>query len=371
MKVLYIGAGAIRRKEVTGGTRGNARSIDMCYQICGRNNVIAISHCDDTPSKIKQLLSILFHKSYDIAQKKKKEIFYIIKSQNIDVVFLDMSLMGSLAKDIKKEFSTIKILSFFHNVEYDFRLEYLKTMSFRHRFFMRISSADAYKSEELTCRYSDVIMALNSRDAGQIYKYYNRTPEVLAPVCLKDEFKINSIHPINHDIPVGLMVGNNFRPNANGLDWFIANVLPFVKMRLVVVGTNMNLLIPKYKGVENLEIHGFVEDLSQYYADADYMICPIFEGAGMKVKTAEALEYGKYIFAGPEAIVGYEYTENEICVCKNAEEFINGINNFKRPKDWNGFIQSSRDLYLKNYSYDHSIEVFKRAFDMFVGANTD
>jgi hypothetical protein len=31
------------------------------------------------------------------------------------------------------------------------------------------------------------------------------------------------------------------------------------------------------------------------------VVCPIYAGSGMKTKTVEALKYGKYIFATPEA----------------------------------------------------------------------
>lgn len=364
MKLLYIGSGAVQNAKVTGGTRGNARSLDMCRLVCGEHNVMAISPYDETPGKIRQAFTIIFRKSFVTTRKKKKEIFDLIDEKGIDTVYLDMSLLGSLARDIKKYYPGIGIISFFHNVEYDYRLEYIKTIAFHNKLLMHISAWDARRSERLTCLYSNVIIALNSRDANQIYKYYHRKPDVLIPVCLKDGFNPMILHPLEHQKPLGLMVGNNFRPNVNGLNWFIKQVLPNVNMKLVVVGNNMDFLASKYSDVPNLEIHGFVDDLSKYYAEADFMICPIFEGSGMKVKTAEALEYGKFVFAGPEAAVGYEFTEKEIVVCENAQQFIESINNFKRPAGWTGFVSSSRELYLRNYSYDRSVELFRYAFGM-------
>lgn len=39
------------------------------------------------------------------------------------------------------------------------------------------------------------------------------------------------------------------------------------------------------------------------------MVMPIFSGSGMKVKTAEALMYGKFLIGTKEAFEGYEIDE--------------------------------------------------------------
>ena len=94
-------------------------------------------------------------------------------------------------------------------------------------------------------------------------------------------------------------------PTINGLDWFLKYVLPYIDCKLMVIGREMK----KYSSpdiTEKVEIIGEVEDLSVYYEMADAIICPIFIGDGMKTKTAEAMMYGKTIFATDEALEGYD-----------------------------------------------------------------
>jgi glycosyltransferase involved in cell wall biosynthesis len=72
----------------------------------------------------------------------------------------------------------------------------------------------------------------------------------------------------------------------------------------------------------NVQVVGSVDDLAEWYYRADAVIAPIFEGGGMKVKTAEALMYGRRVFGTGEALVGYEHCGPEVCLrCDSKEEY--------------------------------------------------
>lgn len=361
MKILYITPTSII--EVNGGTRNYRRGYDMCCSIAGKSNVFTDYTLDQSAGRhTKQFRHLFYGLYWDMPPRKRKTIFDMISTQGIDVVYLASSSLGKFAQVIKKVFPNVKVIVFFENLEADYSKSIIATSSFKGKL---IHSHNYYLNkvcEKLACKYADKIISLNKRDADAILRHYGRKPEFIAPICLNDEFNPIYLEEHKNEIPVGLMVGSNFPPNKSGLTWFIHNVLPHVNMNLIVVGSGMDRLKDEFEGIPRLEIHGFVEDLNEYYAKADYMISPIFAGSGMKVKTAEAMEFGKFIFAGPEAATGYDFSENELIVCHDADEFISSINNFKRPANWNGFVQSSRDLYLNNYSYSRSLEIFGQVF---------
>ena len=110
-----------------------------------------------------------------------------------------------------------------------------------------------------------------------------------------------------------------------------------------------------------IEIYSDVPDLNVFYQDADYVILPIMSGSGMKVKTAESLMYGKFLIGTDEAFRGYDISSNEGIVCNSAEDFITAINNLKLSYKFN---QPSRDLYKAKYSFDSSIESFRKVFEL-------
>lgn len=52
--------------------------------------------------------------------------------------------------------------------------------------------------------------------------------------------------------------------------------------------------------------------MAEYIYNADFLIAPIFEGSGMKLKTAEALMYGKTVFGTTEAFEGYDVDYEQV-----------------------------------------------------------
>lgn len=189
-----------------------------------------------------------------------------------------------------------------------------------------------------------------------LYKYYKRTADKIIPVSLINDKIANHYNSEKYL----LFVGSNFPPNIKGISFFIEKILPHINVKLVIVGSGMENLKEKYKAYKNLEIFGYVEDLTTLYANANLVVLPIFAGSGMKIKTAEALKYGKYIIAAPEALTGYPYNKNIAICCNDAKSFISAINNF----DFNQskFNQESRNLFLQKYTHEIVYQTFCEIF---------
>ena len=122
----------------------------------------------------------------------------------------------------------------------------------------------------------------------------------------------------------------------------------------------LNESIFKHK---KIKIYGEVENLDYYYINADAVVIPIFIGGGMKTKTAEALMYGKHIFATQEAFEGYDIDYNKVgALCNTAEEFINKINLFSKS-NYRKYNSYSREIFLKNYDEKINRKKFKNFID--------
>lgn len=90
------------------------------------------------------------------------------------------------------------------------------------------------------------------------------------------------------------------------------------------------------------------------------MVIPIFYGDGMKIKTAEAMMYGKIILASDEALEGYQVENIDgIYRCNTKENYINCIR--KLEKENNERLKKNvRQLFLNNYSFDSMLEKYKQ-----------
>jgi glycosyltransferase involved in cell wall biosynthesis len=106
----------------------------------------------------------------------------------------------------------------------------------------------------------------------------------------------------------------------------------------------------------NIKILNNVPDLKDVYESIDLLVFPIFSGSGMKVKTAEALMYGKYIIGTAEAFEGYDITDKCGIVCKTPKDFITAIETIKVSK----FNIESRRLFEHKYSFESTLKLFEK-----------
>ena len=93
----------------------------------------------------------------------------------------------------------------------------------------------------------------------------------------------------------GWLARDDDSPNADGLRWFAEHVLPLLAaalpwVRLRVTGANPPASVRRLAG-PHLEFTGFVSDLADLYDRSRVVISPIRYGAGVKIKTVEALQY--------------------------------------------------------------------------------
>lgn len=285
------------------------------------------------------------------------------KLNNYDLVFIGQSSLGEFAQIIKNMNPNILVVTFFHNVEYDYYISQCNIS----RCYLSIFALIAYLNEKKAVKYSDKIISLNERDSNRLDKLYERKTDLLLPTSFKDKRLVFNKSTINKNKITLLFIGSNFYPNKQGIIWFIKNVLDKLDNAVLDIigrGTKAwsNESIFKSK---KIKIYGAVEDLDYYYLNADAVIIPIFTGGGMKTKTAEALMYGKNIFGTQEAFEGYDIDYNRVgALCNTADEFIKAITIFSKanPSKFNEF---SREYFLKYYDESINNEKFKNfIFDL-------
>lgn len=343
-KVLFIGN---KQKEVKHGWD----------QVNRRNQQVLESvFCDVVYLPIPSLTNISKLLYFGITNHYLKSIDNELQ-KGYDYVFVCQSLYGRVCKYVKKRFPEVRIITFFHNIERQYAEQFIKVSFLKAiPFYLRVR---IYEKMAVEC--SDYTFTLNERDSNLLKQIYGRKADLILPTTLEDRFIENNKEPSkDEDIIDLLFVGTAFYPNIEGMQWFINKVLPKVEGKLCIVGKNMSPSIFSNLN-DKVTIFGFVDDLAEYYRRAKMVISPIFHGGGMKTKTAEALMWGKLILGSKEAFEGYEIDPKCMIECNTEAEFINAINKYINNNDcYNPF---ARDVFIKNCSYQSSIESFKVFFD--------
>jgi glycosyltransferase involved in cell wall biosynthesis len=188
------------------------------------------------------------------------------------------------------------------------------------------------------------------------------------PVSLKDSVNSNKLNILiekNHliDQHCCLFVGSNFEANTQGLNWFIKKVMPSVNIHLVIIGAGMS---KAFYNTDTITVMDYVEDLSDYYINTDFVISPILSGGGMKTKTAEALMWGKAIIGTDEVFYGYEIDNIAgLYRCNNENEMIEKIQSIYHDGVSN-FNPAIRELFLEKYSFNGTIVMLKDFFKHYI-----
>ena len=341
-----------------GGEQGSQKNYNVLSQLVGESNITTYYVHDENQKKsvldyAKGGLFFPFNYYFGLTPKRVKEIVGL--AQPFDVVFIDRSVFGIIAKKLKQANYRGKVISFFHNVEVPYFEAKLGNKPGKSILLRCIDQNDRY-----ACQYSDKTIALNPRDDNELFARYGKKADVLIPVAFKDKYLKNSYsQEMTAPHPLCLFLGAYFPPNNEGIVWFVKNVLPHVNIRMKVVGKGMARLKAEEPALKDIEVVSDAPDLLPHFEEADIMILPIFKGSGMKVKTCESLMYGKNIIATDEAFVGYDVDYDKVGgKCNTAAEFIARIKEFEknpRPR----FNAYSRQMFLEKYSEEAVVGKFR------------
>lgn len=295
-----------------------------------------------------------------------------INLKNYDYIYLEFSKWDFVAKLAYK--NNIELIVRIHNVEQD----YFKNLYRNNRSILGFIKKELIKfKEKKVLKYASIILTLTNNDSKRLKQLYN--DEIsnkiikVVPICVSnyiDETNRKKVSDIHNNKLTLLTTGSLwYGPNSDGIIWFINNVLENIKnVNLIIAGSNPNKELMKLtEKFSNIELIADPEDISKYFIESDLYIAPIFYGAGMKVKIAEALSYGLPIVGTEHSFIGYE-VENKISsyIANSKNQFISAIEEFNDMKNFDRISMSNkayelyRDKYSLKNSYRYLLNVVKK-----------
>lgn len=353
MKLLFISLRDVKGTKNGGDQGTNKNYLTFCSLLGNKSvDVINVDYKTNTSLKKKVLkrINLLFGLYWGLSYKKINHIIEI--SKEYEFVFIDSSLYGTIALYLKRANYKGRIICNFHNVEF--------VLSLQKAIRNPLSSWEiivVYLNEKRGYKYADYVVALNKRDSNILQKTFGLRQVNIIPFSMIDAFRKSNQNSISIP-PTFLFFGSNHFANYHGIKWFIRNVLNHVDIKLQIVGSGMEKFKKEFSNPK-IEIFGFVSDLSELIVNADFILSPIFKGSGMKVKTCEALMFGKNIIGTKESFEGYEIDPKKAgAICNSKKDFIDAINSIclKHIEKFNTY---SRECYEEKYSFQVTLVQFK------------
>lgn len=375
MKMLFISQ---RVNDITSGARVvSETNLQIVQTVFGSDNITLFSI-----SKIKKnKLNSIIHKARGyldgLTHTHERQIIKYLSQNKFDYVYIDSSYFGKIAYSIRRSFPDVKIIIFYH----DILVHWWKETHDRAFLSYVVNLFFYWNSERKCARNSDISIVMTDRDRRLLISTYGISsdsiriiPLSIPEVAVSDESGIMN-HQFTDDAINLLFVGVDYKPNVDGLRWFIAHVMPKLRDCILSKNDRFNSLMLHIvgKGMENyreemsardISVHGLVDNLAVWYQGCDAVVVPLFSGSGMKVKTAEALSWGKPLFSTSEGLTGYNIDGVEgIYRCDDVDSFIESLQRWFLQEKQRKRVDEIHRLFLKNYSREAAVGLFKKVID--------
>lgn len=335
MKVLFISRWYADLSD--GGKIVAKRNADLLKGICEHVEEIH----KPKSSKLTILKNILFNQGTGLTNDIIKIFNSLISSDKYDFVWLDGSTNSSIIKECNKR--GIPTFCFFHNYEASFYKAKAETTG---KILDQIYAPYIKRIEQYSAQNASFRVLLNERDASEIEKAYGKPGDLILPTSF-DSIDKSILYSDCKSEPYLLFVGSNFWANQEGLEYFFKKIAPKIKIKLKIIG-GICKAFNDCSLPENIELLGYVDDLTSFYVNASAIISPILSGSGTKTKTIEALRYGKTIIGSQEALAGIseKYYDKIGFLCHTDKDYIMAINSL----DFERFNEYSYNLFNKEFS---------------------
>lgn len=189
-----------------------------------------------------------------------------------------------------------------------------------------VSMSLSMEEEKTVLSHFDAALAIQNQEYQVLRSMLPQLPILLCPHAIKP---LNKAKKSGGKIESIGFIGANSEANRLGLDWFLSQVWPVIKqlgLQLYIFGSVGDLF------TEVCEADSTIQNMSsglaqeEIYQMTDCMINPVFVGGGLKIKTLEALAFGKPIVSTVEGAVGIgEENNNGVLIAHDRSEFIDAF----------------------------------------------
>ena len=292
-----------------------------------------------------------------------------------DIVFIDYLNMQCYGDYIKKKYKgryDLYILKD-HNIEYEITKQMAENAFFVKKMILTSIWKKTKRFEIKAIQNANAVLSVCNENA-EYFRKHNPNSYAMLPAF--------DILPSRHDYSLEdkdrlLYVGNlSWRPNMEGLTWFIEKVYPILKEKkngitLDVIGSGEEN--NPFSDVQGIRWHGYVEDISLEYRSHTVFIVPLWVGSGIRIKILEAFNNE---IAVVSTSVGCSTMKavggTHLLIADDEEQFANAILRLLEDNDLcKKICASAKDYFKENFSIESRIAEFKKLLFLLKEGNLD
>jgi glycosyltransferase involved in cell wall biosynthesis len=299
----------------------------------------------DTSVRVMRLLKNLvfsrlpFNAERFIFPSFDKELVNVLQSASFDIVQLEGLYLMPYAETIHR-YSKAKVVLRAHNIEQEIwkRISQTEKNPLKKTYFHLLAGRLRLFEQAAVNRY-DLLVPITERDKTEFDRMGNVKPSFVCPATL-DGYTFTDTVSIAPSRSLFFLGSLDWKPNQEGLLWFIDQVFPKVKMHdpdvtFHVAGRNAPAWLAGKIHGDGIFFHGEIPDAPKFMHEYGILVSPCFSGGGMRVKIIEAMTQGKPVVTtsiGAEGL-GTVHDKN-ILIGDSSTEFVDHIDRLLKFPDF-------------------------------------
>lgn len=247
-------------------------------------------------------LNLFSGRSYNVerfsGRAMERKLEEVLKKQNFDIIQLEGLYLTPYISLIRR-LSNAPLVYRAHNIEHFIwkRLASACRTPLKKQ-YLKLLAGRLKKYEMQVIHEVDGLAAISPVDQAFFRNHGFSGPSVVIPVGIPDQ-KIPDPLPEAEAGSVFHLGSMDWRPNQEGLKWFLREVWPLVirrcpQLKFYLAGKRMPASFNQYAS-DNVVVVGEVPNAMNFVCSKQLMVVPLLSGGGMRVKIIEGMAAGKPI----------------------------------------------------------------------------
>lgn len=335
-------------------------NIVILKKYCSRVEVIRLYK---TKIFLRLIYKLLFTKeslqvSYFYSKSAQKKINSIIETEKPNHIYCQLVRVSEYVKNypIKKTLDYMDALA--RGME-----RRVETAPFYIKPFLKIETTRLKRYEHDIFNYFDNKTIITKQDKELIVHIKNDNIVVVPNGVSYDTFKIKEVENKFDLVFTGNM---SYPPNVEAAIYLVKEIMPIVwrtkpDTKLAIVGANPDVRISLLKS-KQIEVTGWVNDISDYYSASKVFVAPMFIGTGLQNKLLEAMAM-KLPCITSELVNNALGAKNdyEILIGKSTQDFSEKILTLLKDNElYNRISENGYNFVKQNYTWEGNTEILNQ-----------
>lgn len=181
----------------------------------------------------------------------------------------------------------------------------------------RVDIIKARFTEQRMCRAAKLLSVCSKTDLERIEKQYKISGRAIIVPNTVPFFEGLPLVQESYFSTIVFVGTMNYWPNEDAARYLCQEILPVLRqvhrkeLRLLLVGRNPSPTVQQLRALLGVTVTGAVDDVRDYYAQADLVVVPLRVGGGTRIKILEAMMFERPVVSTTIGAEGLDFVPDE------------------------------------------------------------